>query len=89
MKFCEAACCIRSVSFGQTIPKRKGVFPIEPNWLKGPMPFELGMALVENPAALEKYAAMSRTEKQQFIDKAIEIRSRTQMVAYVQNFMSS
>ena len=41
---------------------------MEKNWLKGPMPMGLGMALVENPTALEKYAAMSREEKQQFIN---------------------
>ena len=41
---------------------------MEKNWLKGPMPMGLGMALVENPTALEKYAAMSREQKQQFIN---------------------
>ena len=61
---------------------------MEPNWLKGPMPFELGMALVENPAALEKYAALGRAEKQQFIDNAMNCGSRTLMQAYVQRFMS-
>ena len=61
---------------------------MEPNWLKGPMPFELGMALVENPAALEKYAALGSAEKQRFIDNAGNTGSRSQMQAYVQNFMS-
>ena len=60
---------------------------MEPNWLKGPMPFELGMALVENPPALEKYAAMSREEKQAFIDRANALSGRTQMLAYVQSFI--
>ena len=60
---------------------------MEPNWLKGPMPFELGMALVEHPPALEKYAALSRNDKQQFIEKAKDISGRTQMQAYVQSFM--
>ena len=60
---------------------------MEANWLKGPMPFDLGMALVENPPALEKYAALSREEKQQFIDKASTIAGRTNMQVYVQNFI--
>ena len=60
---------------------------MERNWLKGPMPFDLGMALVENPPALEKYAALSRAEKQQFIDNASTVTSRTQMQSYVQNFI--
>ena len=60
---------------------------MEPNWLKGPLPFELGMALVENPAALEKYAALGRDEKQLFIDNAGNVGSRSQMQAYVQNFL--
>ena len=61
---------------------------MEPNWLKGPLPFELGMALVENPAALEKYAALGRSEKQLFIDNAAQCGSRSQMQAYVQSFLS-
>ena len=61
---------------------------MEPNWLKGPLPFELGMALVENPAALEKYASLGREDKQRFIDNAGNIGSRSQMQAYVQKFMS-
>ena len=61
---------------------------MEPNWLKGPLPFELGMALVENPAALEKYASLGREDKQRFIDNAGCTGSRSQMQAYVQKFMS-
>ena len=41
---------------------------MEQNWLKGPMPMGLGMALVENPTALEKYAAMTREDKLRVID---------------------
>lgn len=61
---------------------------MEPNWLKGPMPFELGMALVETPAALEKYAALGRAEKQRFIDNAGDTHSRSQMQSYVQAFLN-
>ena len=45
------------------------------------------MALVENPAALEKYAALGRAEKQMFIDNAVNPESRTAMQSYVQSFM--
>lgn len=60
---------------------------MEPNWLNGPLPFELGMALVEHPAALEKYAAMGREDKQRFIDNAADPGNRAAMQAYVQSFM--
>ena len=56
---------------------------MEPNWLKGPMPMGLGMALVQNPAAMEKYAAMSRDQKQQFIDGSKGMESKQAMQAYV------
>ncbi len=59
---------------------------MEPNWLTGPLPFELGMALVEHPAALEQYAALGREDKQRFIDNAKNPASRTAMQAYVQSF---
>ena len=56
---------------------------MEKNWLKGPMPMGLGMALVENPTALEKYAAMSREEKQQFINGSKGAGSKQAMQSYV------
>ncbi len=56
---------------------------MEKNWLKGPMPMGLGMALVENPTALEKYAAMSREEKQQFINGSKGSDSKQAMQSYV------
>ena len=62
---------------------------MEPDWLSGPLPFELGIALVEHPAALEKYAALDRAEKQQLITKASTCTTRTQMQAFVQCFADS
>ena len=59
------------------------------NWLTEPLPFELGMALVENPAALERYAAMGQAEKQQFIRNATDPSSRTAMQSYVQGLLSN
>ena len=58
---------------------------MEKNWLKGPMPMGLGMALVQNPAAMEKYAAMSRDQKQQFIDGSKGMESKQAMQNYVEH----
>ena len=58
---------------------------MEPNWLKGPMPMGLGMALVQNPAAMEKYATMTRDQKQQFIDGCKNVDSKQAMQAYVEH----
>lgn len=59
---------------------------MEPNWRSGPMPFELGIALVENPAALEKYAALEQRDKENLITQATACTTRTQMQALVQAF---
>lgn len=61
---------------------------MEKNWLKGPMPMGLGMALIQNPAALDKYAALGREEKQQFINGAKNVDSKQAMQAYVENFIT-
>lgn len=61
---------------------------MEPNWLSGPLPFDLGIALVENPTALEKYAALGREDKQRLINEASAYTNRTQMQAFVQSFAS-
>ena len=59
---------------------------MEPDWLSGPLPFELGVALVENPTALEKYAALENKDKQRFISEAAAYTTRTQLQGYVQSF---
>ena len=59
---------------------------MEPDWRSGPLPFPLGMALVENPPALRKYAALGREEKQQLILGAAELTTRSQLQGYVQQF---
>ena len=61
---------------------------MEQNWLKGPMPMGLGMALVQNPAAMEKYAAMSREQKQHFIDGCHDADSKQAMQAYVDQLVT-
>lgn len=61
---------------------------MEPNWLSGPLPFNLGMALVEHPPALQKYAALSREEKQRLIEHAANLTTRSELQTYVQHFAS-
>lgn len=61
---------------------------MEQNWLKGPVPMALGMALVENPQAMEKYAALSRSEKQQLIDGSKKMENQRAMQAYVEQFVT-
>jgi len=61
---------------------------MEKNWLSGPMPMGLGMALVENPRAMEKYSALSRDEKQQFINGCKNMESKQAMQAYVEHFIT-
>ena len=58
---------------------------MEPNWLSGPLPFDLGMALVENPRALERYAGMERAEKERLIREAPCHQGRSALQAYVQS----
>ena len=59
---------------------------MEPNWLSGPLPFDLGIAVVENPTALENYAALDREDKQRLINEAAAYTTRTQLQAFVQSF---
>jgi len=59
---------------------------MEPDWRRGPLPFELGIALVENPAALSKYAASEQRDKEKLISQAAACTTRTQMQALVQAF---
>lgn len=47
------------------------------------IPLGLGMALAQNSLALKRFAALSITEQQSFIDSAHEIRSSAEMRAYV------
>ena len=59
---------------------------MEPNWLSGPLPFDLGIALVENPTALEQYAALDREDKERMILQAAAYTTRSELQAYVRQF---
>ena len=58
---------------------------MEPNWLKGPMPMGLGMALFENPTAAEKFACFSAEKQRSVIEHTHQIQSKQEMRAFVQS----
>lgn len=48
------------------------------------LPLGLGMALAQNPAAMQAFAALTDAQKQSVIDGTHAVRSRTEMRQYVQ-----
>lgn len=53
------------------------------------LPLGLGMALAQNPSAMQCFAAMSETQKKQVIEHTHEIRSKQEMQDYVNCFVST
>ncbi len=51
------------------------------------MPLGLGMALAENMEAMERFAAMNRTQQSAFIAGTHAIRSKQEMRQYVRNLL--
>lgn len=49
------------------------------------MPIGFSMALALNPEAMEKFAMMNETQKQQIIDGTHSIKSKKEMHEYVNN----
>ncbi len=49
------------------------------------MPIGFSMALALNPEAMEKFAMMNETQKQQIIDGTHNIKSKKEMHEYVNN----
>lgn len=47
------------------------------------LPMGLGMALANNPAAMNHFVSMSDEEQRQFIEGTHQIRSKTEMQYYV------
>lgn len=43
------------------------------------LPVGFGMALAMNPAAMERFAAMSETEKQKLLERSGKVRSKQEM----------
>lgn len=52
------------------------------NYLKQ-LPMGLGMALANNPAAMNSFMSLSADEQRQFIEGTHQIRSKTEMQYYV------
>lgn len=53
------------------------------------MPMGLGMALAMNPAAMQKFASLSETKKQEIINGTHTISSKAEMRQYVENIKSA
>ncbi len=56
---------------------------------KNEMPIGLGMALAQNPEALQRFAMLSEAEKQEIIAGTHEIRSKEEMHRYVAQLSSN
>ncbi len=52
---------------------------------KNEMPVGLGMALAMNPEAMQKFASLPETKKQQIINGTHTISSKAEMRQYVEN----
>jgi len=52
------------------------------------MPIGLGMALAQNPKAMEKFSALSEDKKQEIINGTHSISSREEMHRYVDKIIS-
>ena len=50
------------------------------------MPLGLGMALTQNPSALDRFSKMNENEKRELIGSVHGIRSKEEMRAFVENF---
>ncbi len=56
---------------------------------KNEMPVGLGMALAMNPVAMQKYALLPETKKQEIINGTHTISSKAEMKQYVENIKSA
>ena len=52
------------------------------------LPLGLGMALAQNPSAMESFTAMSEAERRQVIEHTHSIRSKQEMQAFVNSLPS-
>jgi len=56
---------------------------------KNEMPVGLGMALAMNPEAMQKFALLPETKKQEIINGTHAIFSKSEMRQYVENIKSA
>lgn len=54
---------------------------------KDEMPVDFAMALSMNPAAMQKFAALSREQKQEILDGTHAVKSREEMHQYVDSIV--
>ena len=52
------------------------------------MPIGLGMALAQRPEAMEKFATLSKTKKQEIINGTHSVSSKEEMQQYVDKIIS-
>lgn len=52
------------------------------------MPVGLGMALAQNPEAMQKFATLSEEKKQEIINGTHSIKSKEEMHSYVNKLLS-
>ncbi len=53
------------------------------------MPMGFGMALAQNPEAMEKFAALPDSKKQEIIAGTHNVNSKKEMHRYVENIITS
>ena len=56
---------------------------------KNEMPVGLGMALAMNPEAMQKFASLTETKKQEIINGTHTVSSKAEMKQYVENIKSA
>lgn len=58
------------------------------NYANGPeIPLGLGMALAQNRAAMNRFAALPAAEQQAFIERTRGVRSKEEMQSFVQSLL--
>ena len=62
--------------------------PIE-GYQSSPLPLGFGMALAMNPEAMQKFASLTETKKQEIINGTHTISSKEEMKQYVENIKSA
>ena len=61
---------------------------VKENFVNGPgIPLGFGMALAQNPTAMDVFCALSEEQRRQVLDKTRRIRSREEMRSYVDSLV--
>ena len=58
------------------------------NYVNGPgVPLGFGMALAQNPTAMDVFSALSEDQRRQVLEKSRRIRSKAEMRSYVDSLV--